>query len=159
MKINAISYACLSLLILALSADSTAAQGVTREDTETRAKTRFAEMDQDKDGFLTDAEFKQQLEDLFTRADKNGDGVLERREMRGFRAAAAAAGAAPAGAALTRDEVATFAASRSSHFDTDGDGRISEAEFIDGRLRDFDKADADGDGRVTVRELRNARNR
>lgn len=69
---------------------------------------------------------------------------------------AAVALAAFAGAA-TAQQAAAPMAQRQAHAlraDTDGDGRISQAEFVGRRLERLTAADADRDGSVTREELR-----
>ena len=54
------------------------------------------------------------------------------------------------GAALAQ---VTDTASYLQRMDSDGDGRVSEAEYVQGMLYGFDRMDRNGDGVVTAEEL------
>ncbi|WP_282297952.1 EF-hand domain-containing protein [Stenotrophomonas sp. PS02289] len=51
-----------------------------RADAERQAKVRFGALDTDKDGRMTFAEYQVSGKRLFTRADSNGDGVVDARD-------------------------------------------------------------------------------
>ena len=72
--------------------------------------------------------------------------------------AAAVALAAVAGVATAQSQTPQPGAERVRPLrgDADNDGRISQAEFVDGRLARLTAADANGDGSVTPEEMRTA---
>jgi len=113
---------------------------------------------------------------LFQRLDANGDGAIERSEVEVVRERLFARFDADGDGFLTREEIESASsrrrrrapmgdpAARAERLDADGDGAVSEAEFVRGEAPVFERADADGDGRLTrteaevfVRELREAR--
>lgn len=51
-----------------------------RADAERQARVRFAALDTDKDGSMTFAEYQASGKRMFTRADSNGDGVVDARD-------------------------------------------------------------------------------
>ena len=66
-----------------------------------------------------------------------------------------AAGAAAVLAVLTAGvAIAQQAPDRAARGDTDGDGRISRAEFVDGRIARLTATDANRDGSISVEERR-----
>lgn len=83
----------------------------------------------------------------FSEIDANVDGVVTIDEMTAYHAAKAA------------ERHAKRAERRLERVDSDGDGVISEAEFMAQEDRLFTRADADGDGVVTREEVENAMER
>jgi Ca2+-binding EF-hand superfamily protein len=98
----------------------------------------FERADANGDGRITRDEFVSAHKALFTRLDRDGDGYLTSADApRRLRNRGGGEGQA-AGLRL---------------MDTDGDGRISRQEFIDGSLKLFDRADANHDGVVDSQEV------
>jgi hypothetical protein len=98
--------------------------------------------DTDADGAISKAEFLAARAASFPQLDRNGDGSLTTDEFKA---------AAPKGA--RRMMVSTMVA----QFDTDGNGKISEAEYNAGPTLAFDRADANKDGQLSGAELEKAR--
>lgn len=125
-----------------------------------RAERRLARADLDGDGIVTEAEFIERAQDAptpeerFAKRDRNGDGVLTQDEMR--RGHDGKRSGKHRGKGMRE---------RFNTTDTDGDGRLSEAEFL-ARADDrpspsdlFAKMDANGDGELTSDEMRRPRHR
>jgi Ca2+-binding EF-hand superfamily protein len=79
---------------------------------------------------------------LFTRLDRNGDGVIDEKEIEGAR-----------DAIMDRaDGAQARLGNRWRRMDTNGDGKVSEDEFRN-RMPLFDLADRNGDGTLSVDEI------
>jgi hypothetical protein len=154
-----------------------AAEPVTRTVVEARVRERFARVDINRDGFITQEEAQAfratartqrqanrperrqdrggNREAMFTRLDANRDGMISREEFnqpragaqRGERRAMRAERRGPGGAG-------GFGPRAFTRLDTDGDRRISLAEATQARLRGFEQMDGNRDGRVTPEERR-----
>jgi len=103
-----------------------------------QAGQMFETADADRDGRITRAEFTDARQKAFTKLDRDGDGYLTSadapRALRARRSGGQGNGAMRA-------------------MDTDGDGRISREEFVNGSLKIFDRTDANHDGVVDTQEL------
>lgn len=75
----------------------------------------------------------------------------------GLSALAAVSMAALIGGAALAQQAAPQPTERHARADTDGDGRISQAEFVQGRIARLSALDTNHDGSVTVEEMRAAR--
>jgi hypothetical protein len=102
----------------------------------------------------------QQLLASFDRIDANGDGAISRAEYRAVQAARWPQIDRNGDGYLTEDDFPRIAAQRArtqlaqvAYLDTDGDGRISRNEFLDGPAHVFRRADRNGDGVLTRSEL------
>ncbi len=94
--------------------------------------------DADRDGFVTRAEWRDFRASQFGRFDRNRDGVLS------------AADAPPLmGRGALQEALGAF--------DTERDGRVSRAEFVDGPAPAFDRLDLNHDGVIDPREWKLAR--
>ena len=99
---------------------------------------RFEELDRDKDGYISLAEWPLDP-DSYRRVDRNQDGRLSRGEL------------------LTPNVLRTDPIQQFRAMDTNGDGRLSPAE----RQREgtvLDRLDRNKDGYVTLREYDDSRN-
>lgn len=134
------------LLLIALIAVSTS--GCAATAIHALAGTRkpdpaemFERADANGDGLITRAEFTEARAKMFARLDRNGDGYLTKDDAQG-RFAARRSGD---GSRLTQALIT---------FDSDGDGRISRDEFVNGPSRLFDRADSNHDGVIDANELK-----
>lgn len=108
--------------------------------------------------------FGQHGERMFDRLDTNGDGAISRAEMVAGRAVARRWMDTDGDGAVTEAEmraaiearIAARVAKRFARLDSDGDGRIGEAEFAARDAERFDRLDGNGDGVVTREEIRAA---
>jgi Ca2+-binding EF-hand superfamily protein len=152
-----------------------AGQPVTRAIVETRVRERFARVDINRDGFVTQeeaqafratarthrqgnrAERRQNRggnrEAMFTRLDVNRDGMISREEFNQPRAGGMQRGERRAMRA-ERGGAGGFGARAFTRLDTDGDRRISLAEATQGRLRMFEQTDINRDGQISPDERR-----
>jgi len=83
----------------------------------------FHHLDVDKDGKVTQAEYRQFMEGAFSKLDTDGNGQLSSAE---------------AGEVLSAEQFASV--------DADGNGQLSRQEFLDQAMRDFQRADNNADG-------------
>ncbi len=96
----------------------------------------FDRIDIDGDGVISRAEFRNVRAVRWTQIDRNGDGYLGDDDFPRLAARRA------------RTQLAEIA-----HLDTNGDGRISQSEFLDGPLPLFEQADRNADGVLTRSEI------
>ena len=102
----------------------------------------------------------QQMLANFTRIDSDGDGLISRDELRSVQAARWQQIDRNRDGYLTLDDFPSVAAERAKtqlaeigYLDANGDGRISQSEFLDGEAPVFRDADRNRDGVVTRSEL------
>ena len=121
---------------------------VTRAEAETAATARFAEMDLDTDGFLTQDEMRAfnmaRRDEMREKRDEMNDD-RPRRERDPEKMAARMA------------EMQAKGAERFAAIDTNGDGQLSPVEFAAPQMDRFSKADANGDGSISPEEHAAAR--
>lgn len=96
----------------------------------------FERVDLNGDGSISRAEYRKVQDARWPQIDRNGDGFLTVDDF-----PSNAAGRAKA-------QLATI-----THLDTDGDGRLSQSEFVDGEAPLFSRADQNGDGVLIRAEL------
>lgn len=106
-----------------------------------QALERMREADINHDGAISRAELLATRKSEWQRFDRNGDGYFSQDDLPAF--------------LRDRWNGGRLAQMRTS-FDANGDGRISQAEFVDGPTPAFDMADTNHDGRVTEAELKTA---
>jgi Ca2+-binding EF-hand superfamily protein len=156
-----------------------APEPMTRTDVEARAKARFAEMDANKDGAVTQAEIastrtehmsKMQGE-MFTKMDADKNGSISRAEFDAHHQNMMSGGMAPPPMAghggmkrkhmghgeggkgrMGRMEDRMFGMA-----DANKDGIVTEAEATQAALTRFDKVDTDRDGSINDAERKAAR--
>lgn len=117
---------------LLVTAGASTAQGQVRPD------QLFQQLDTNRDGVVSRAEFVESRHTRFLALDRNHDGVLDAADTPHF-AAFVSPRAARARAMLAR-------------LDLNHDGRVSEPEFVQASLQMFDLADANHDGLLTRQE-------
>lgn len=105
---------------------------------------KFAEMDTDKDGRITQAEHTVGAGKMFTKIDADNDGSVTAAEMD---AAHAKWGDGK------KDGKAMSSADKIAKVDSDGDGALTSAEHAEGAKDMFSKIDTDRDGSLTKDEL------
>src|ERR1044071_1053613 len=99
--------------------------------------------DANGDGSITRAEMLDARAKLFSPRDRNGDGHID-------------AGDVPSRAAA-RPRVASGMTKLRQLLDSNGDGKVSKQEFIDGGLAIFTRADTDHNDTLDAKELAAAR--
>lgn len=100
--------------------------------------------DTNGDGVVTKPEFRAQRQAQFARIDRNGDGFMAGDDIpRRLR------NRAPAGGQSVDQMI--------KQFDANADGKVNQAEFVDGPTLVFDRVDSNADGRVTTAEMEAAR--
>lgn len=101
-----------------------------------RPQLDFDRVDVNGDDGISRAELRDQKLARWTQIDRNGDGYLSEEDF-------------PATAARrARTQLAAIAS-----LDTDGDGRISKGEFLDGPTPLFDQADRNANGVLARSEV------
>ncbi|MCB5425457.1 EF-hand domain-containing protein [Altererythrobacter sp. CC-YST694] len=95
--------------------------------------------DLDGDGQITRAEYTEARSRLFERLDRNKDGVINKDDAGKRRLLRRSGG----------EQLQELAA----HMDTDGDGRVTRKEFVNGPTPMFDHADGNNNGVIDSREL------
>lgn len=92
------------------------------------------------DGRITRPEYADARARMFDRLDRNRDGRVSQAD-------------APQGRFARRSGGGGRLKSLAGFMDTNGDGQVTRAEFVDGPAPIFDRADTDRDGVVTRNEL------
>lgn len=156
-----------------------APEPMTRTDVEARAKARFAEMDANKDGAVTQAEIAETRSEhmskmqgeMFTKMDADKNGSISRAEFDAHHQHMMSDGMAPPPMAghggmkrkhmghgeggegrMGRMEDRMFGMA-----DANKDGIVTEAEATQAALARFDKVDTDKDGSINDAERKAAR--
>jgi len=109
---------------------------VDKSELEAARRTAFARADNDHDGYITEAEAQSLLQEL------RAQGAAGQRPL--YRGRLAARRPAEQANLLAR-------------FDSNGDGRVSEAEFVDLEHPFGALFDGNGDGQITKAEMQTAR--
>jgi Ca2+-binding EF-hand superfamily protein len=117
--------------------------GGTQAGTATNRSMRFPNLDANRDGVISRAEWRGNANSFRVR-DWNGDGVLSGDEVR--------MGANPPAASLEARDYSMTVDDRFDYLDANNDGSVSENEW-DGTLDTFDRLDRSRDGRLTRAEL------
>ncbi|MEN0651762.1 MULTISPECIES: signal transduction protein [Hyphobacterium] len=98
---------------------------------------RLLESDLNSDGVITRGELGERRSSIFTRLDRNGDGIAEMAD-------------APR---MARDRFSDALEPLLATFDANADGRLTEAEFVDGPTPGFDRADNNENDRLEPEEI------
>jgi Ca2+-binding EF-hand superfamily protein len=98
----------------------------------------------ENDGAVTRADAEAAIAGQFALIDADGDGYITQDEMKAHQ---------DARRAEMQERRAERAAARWAELDTDGDGRLSLAEYTAARIKPFDRIDANNDGVVTADEI------
>jgi hypothetical protein len=128
-----------------VSIDADKNGAITRVEAAAAADRMFAELDQDKDGFLTPADRPAPPEGGPEGKPGRGDVVVERREFRH--------GGPPGPGRPPRPHhppIGMFMIASMDEADANGDGKVSKDEFRTLHLRYFDAADVNGDGQIKL---------
>lgn len=104
-----------------------------------RGEGIFERADADKDGSVTREEFVAARAEQFAKFDRNSDGYIDSNDIPGRFA--------------KRRQQSGGGDFMASQFDTDGDGKVSKEEFINGPTLAFDRADADKNNVLDPKEL------
>ena len=107
-------------------------------------QSRFARADANKDGKITRAEFNAARNKFFAGMDRNKDGAVDRTEARAF---------VLARIQERRERMQKRRAERMKRVDPNGDGKITEAEFLARAKERFKRLDANKDGTLTPDEV------
>ena len=94
--------------------------------------------DANHDGVYTCAEWKSYLERIFTLADRNRDGNLDKSEF----------------ATVKKATASVLPEAEFGYFDENQDGKISRAEFVGKQSEFIMRYDTNGDCRVTAAEIK-----
>jgi Ca2+-binding EF-hand superfamily protein len=144
---------------------------LTRAQAQEQAVKMFERMDANKDGKLDAADREARMAERFDRLDTNKDGSLSREEFAARPAHDGQRFGGPdgkpgfdghRGGGKHRGMGRMGPGGHGGHgpmmkqADTNGDGAISQAEFVAARLAMFDKVDANKDGTVTAQERKDA---
>ena len=138
-------------------ASGLAAVGLTLASADAGAQSgarAFERLDSDHDGVIQKREIEAARRKAFERADANDDDYVTGQEIEALREEIAeqyGRGGAPRGRAPAGMREAP--ADRVKAADADGDGRISETEFVSGADPLLQRFDGDGDGNITRAEM------
>lgn len=128
-------FAALAAAVAAMPAAASAQAGPDPE----RMAEQLRAADTNHDGTISRAEFLAYRANQWSRMDRNRDGYFSRNDLLAFLASR-----------WDSDRLREMRAT----FDTNHDGRISRAEFVNGPTIAFAMADSNHDGLVTQPELR-----
>ncbi|MFN3608137.1 MAG: EF-hand domain-containing protein [Hyphomonas sp.] len=135
--------------------DTNADGNITRAEAEASIAARFAEIDANSDGFVTQDEMKTHHEAKRAEMKAKWEAKKAEGEVAGkpAREGRMNRDKDPAKAAEWQAKRAEKSAERWAAMDSDGDGRLSLAEFTAEHIKFFDKMDADNNGTITKAEI------
>lgn len=138
-------------LLLMLAAFA-AAHGAFAQGSNEGATRLFARLDRDRNGAVTAREFAFVRSIDFRRLDRNNDGSLSRQEFIDKRSP-------PNSVSARARRLRSQRIRRYAEIDSDGDGRIARAEYMDFGRRLFARLDRNGNAELTLSEVRAGRAR
>jgi Ca2+-binding EF-hand superfamily protein len=106
----------------------------------------FTQLDRNRDGRVTAAEFNFMRGVDFGRLDRNGDGIIDRREFVDLRSP-------PNAVSARARRIRRLRIQRFAELDADRDGRISRSEYMRYGRRLFARLDRNGDGVIELNEV------
>ena len=113
----------------------------------------FDRADTNGDGFVSKEEFAASRATLFSKLDANGDGFIDQAELDKARTEWHHRANKPATDANAEADAQGKKHRGLMRMDTDGDGKISAAEFAAAGDRMFARLDSNGDGMISKDEL------
>ena len=130
-----------------------------RSDGPQRFMARFAAIDVNEDGRVSDEEASSQRESVFLAMDSDDDGELTQEEYMAVRMGPVAGEGSPGngqgmGEGQGKGKGRERKLARFAPMDGDSSGTVSKAEWMKAGEERFKAADADGDGTVTPWEFR-----
>lgn len=129
----------MSFLLTALAASvSIAAAQPADAPTCIQNPDALMQADLNNDGAITRAEVAERRGEVFSRLDRNGDGVANMED---------------APRRMGRDRFTQAFEQLSANFDADADGELTSEEFLNGPTPGFDRVDANGDDVADSEEL------
>lgn len=130
--------------------DANADGNITRAEADASLAARFAGIDANSDGFVSQDEMKAHHEAKRAEMKANWEARKAERAAEGkpAREGKMKRDKDPAKAAEWQAKKAEKAAEHWAAMDTDGDGQLSAAEFTAEHIKFFDKMDADNDGTI-----------
>lgn len=108
-----------------------------------RMLDQLEKADANGDGAISKQEFTAHRKNQFPRLDRNKDGFFTDSDVPRFMKNRMPAGFTPG--------------EMRQQFDANGDGKVSEQEFVHGPALAFDRVDANSDGQISPAELQTAR--
>lgn len=136
---------------------------VTRAEATAKASEMFARMDVNKDGKLDAADREARMGAMFDRLDADHNGQITRAEFMSGHSGMGQGGIGYGGmgnegkmghGGMGRGHMMGMMAKMA---DTNGDGAVSQAEFMAAAMQHFDRADANHDGSISAAEREAAR--
>jgi len=122
-----------------LALDTNTDGKVSLKEFEAKSSPMFEKLDRNGDGTITPKEHKAAKREMFARMDVNGDGVLGAEDRK-----------------LRHEQMRQMKERGPALLDTDKDGRISRDEFVKTNSPIFSHFDQNGDGKITRKEIENA---
>ncbi len=140
------------LIVAPAHAQRERGEGVTWDDFSTSVERRFSALDADDDGQVSEQEYRDKRAEEFEKADRNGDGVIERGEMRGLELLDTTSDRKRKD--LDQGRYSAKVNEAFAQFDDDHDGFITPVEFEAAWRRAFEMADRNDDETLRRGELR-----
>lgn len=131
------------LLPAAVLALSACAPALAQNDAGARLIDQIEKADANGDSAISRAELTAHRTTLYSRLDRNADGFVTDNDIPGY--------------IQKRLPPEMSIENLKATFDANGDGKVSQAEFVTGPTTAFDRIDANSDNTVTRQELDTAR--